>query len=370
MIFPPLMASAIRDFNLSLGTAGLFFPAQSIGGMVGGLLIGVWSDSVGRRGITLVGTLVVGLGLLATSFATSWAFFLGAFLLTGLAQSAVGTVINALAADVNRSAQGKGLNILHAVYGLGATVGPLLIAGALSVQVNWRIILLVAGVTWIVYGLITSMFTFPRVQNTGVQVRKLSFELFKYPTIRWLFVVGFVYNGIAMSLLGWVSVYLQHTGVSPFWATSMIPLFYIGLASGRFVCASFSERYGYAKIILVCAIGTGLVYPLVIVGQTLLGLGLGMLLGGFFISGLFPTALAIGSRSFPSLAGTVTGTLSAGATLGTMIPPWWTGLIAETWSFQTAVIVNGFLLIPLLWVAYRLVRHGDEEKEAVITTAS
>lgn len=370
MIFPPLMADAIGEFDLTLGEVGLFFPAQAVGGMFGAFFVGVWSDTIGRRWLVVSSAAVVGLGLAATSLTDQWGLFLAGFIITGIAQSAVSTVVNALAADVNRASQSKGLNILHGVYGLGAAAGPLAIGWMLTSNVSWRSILMAAACSWLVYSVVASLLKYPGVhpQSAGASAaaRRFNLQVFQNPTLRRLFVVAFVYNGVSMSLLGWVSVHLQQAGVSPFVATSMIPLFYVGLTAGRFACAPLSERYGYGLTILVCAVGVLVTYPLIVVGQSVATLGLGMLLSGLFISGLFPTALAYGSRAFPSLAGTVTGGLSVGATLGTMIPPWWTGLAAEAWSFQTATAINALLILPLLWVSYRL--HRAESKDTAATT--
>lgn len=364
MIFPPLMTSSITEFGLSLAAVGLFFPAKAVGGMFGGFLIGAWSDLIGRNQLFVMSSVVLGGALLGASLSKSWILFLLFFMVSGIAQSAVSTVINAITADINQSSQSKGLNTLHAVYGLGAAVGPLLSAWMLSVDVSWRIVLMVSAGSWIVYGSMALFFTQPRRDKIhsgdGTEtapIGKIDLSLFKHELFALLVAIGFIYNGISMSLLGWVSVYLEQSGVTPFIATSMIPVFYVGMTGGRFVCARFSEHYGYGKTILVCAIGTAFTYPIVAISTTPLLFAIGVFLSGLFISGLYPTAIAFGSRAYPALAGTIAGGISVGATLGMMIPPWWTGLAADTWSFQIAVAINFLFVIPLCWIAYRLVRH-------------
>lgn len=366
MLFPPLMTSAIDAFQLSLASVGLFFPVKAVGGMFGGFVVGFWSDLVGRRWIVFGSALTVGIGLLAASLAKSWPLFLLAFLVAGVAQSAVATVVNALAADVNKATRGKGLNVLHGVYGLGAAAGPLAIASMLGGGVDWRTILTVAALLWVGFAALTTLFRYPEASAPAQSGRKLSFALFTHEIFLVLLVIAFVYNGVSMSLLGWVSVYLQQAGVAPFIATSMITLFYLGLTAGRFACAPLSERYGYATTILICSVGTVVAYPLVVIGQSAAWLGTGVLLSGFFVSGLYPTALAYGSRAFPALAGTITGSLSVGMTLGTMIPPWWTGLIAEASNFQVAVGVNFILVLLLLWASYRL--RKDERQTGTLAS--
>ena len=43
-------------------------------------------------------------------------------------------------------------------------------------------------------------------------------------------------------------------------------------------------------------------------------------------------------------------------TLGVMIPPLWTGAIADAWSFQGALGVNYVLVLPLIFVGVYLGR--------------
>lgn len=370
MIFPPLMNAAMADFGLTVAALGLFFPAKALGGMFGGFFLGLWSDLVGRRRIVFGAAAAHGIALAVAALARSWTLFLLAFALAGVAQSAVATVVNALAADVNKGAEGKGLNILHGVYGLGGAAGPLAIAWMLESGAHWRTVLGVAALSWLVYGLYSLRLPYPPL-NAGVKTGLgVSLALFRREAFLLLFVIAFAYNGVALSLLGWVSLFLQQSGLGALVSIGMISIFYLGMTAGRFACAALAERYGYAVTILACAVGTVGAYPLVVLGQSALALAIGILLAGLFISGLYPTALAYGSRAFPALAGTLTGGLSIAMTLGAMLPPWWTGLAASAWGFQTAVGINALLVVPLLWIGLRLVRMERAAPTAPAAPAS
>ncbi|MCB0093109.1 MAG: MFS transporter, partial [Caldilineaceae bacterium] len=121
----------------------------------------------------------------------------------------------------------------------------------------------------------------------------------------------------------------------------------------RFLCAAFSEQIGYARTLLLLGIGITLTYPLVIFGSTWLVVA-GVFLTGLSLSGLFPTSLAYGARHYDAQTGALTGTLNVAMTLGAMIPPLWTGIIADAWSFQGALGVNYVLVAPLVLVAIYL----------------
>jgi MFS family permease len=121
------------------------------------------------------------------------------------------------------------------------------------------------------------------------------------------------------------------------------------------VCAAFAERAGYATTLLALAVGITLTYPLVVLGHDWVVVA-GVFLTGLSLSGLFPTGLAYGSRLYPDQAGTVAGTLNIAMTLGGMLPPLWTGIIAATWGLQAALGVNYVLVPPLILLALYLGR--------------
>ena len=115
-----------------------------------------------------------------------------------------------------------------------------------------------------------------------------------------LFLIAFIYNGVAFSLLGWVALFMQESaGFSTFSSISMISVFYVALTAGRFLCAAYAERLGYAATLLILAVGLALTYPLVIFSTTAAPLVIGIFLTGLTLSGLFPTALAYGTRLYP-----------------------------------------------------------------------
>ncbi len=173
-----------------------------------------------------------------------------------------------------------------------------------------------------------------------------------------LFLISFIYNGVAYSLLGWVAVFMQESaGFSVFLSVSMVSVFYVALTIGRFVVAAFAERVGYGTIFLVLALGITLSYPLVVLDLHPWLVVAGVFLTGLSLSGLFPTALAYGSRLYPEQTGTVSGTLNAALTLGGMIPPLWTAVLAGAWGLQAALGVNYIMVPPLIWLALYLGRR-------------
>lgn len=261
-------------------------------------------------------------------------------------------------ADANRATRARALNTLHGVYGVGAAVSPLLIGYLLASGLPWRWALGGSGVIWVVYGVVAYwLYREEASAQPRAQTQRLDWQMLRAGPFLALFLIAFAYNGIAWSLLGWIAVFMeQSAGLSTFLSISMIAVFYVALTIGRFLCAAYAERIGYAFTLLVLGIGITLTYGLVVFGSPLV-VAVGVFLTGLSLSGLFPTALALGAQHYPEQTGTVSGILSVAMTLGSMIPPLWTGIIAERWSFQVALGVNYIMVLPLVFLALYLGRQ-------------
>lgn len=369
VLVPSVMPSITDEFTaagLTLAAIGLIFPARAVGGILGNLLSGIGSDLLDRQRLVWLSALVLAASLVLAAAAQAWPLFVIGFVVVSAAQGALSTGINAVVADANRQSRGRALNTLHGVYGAGAAVSPLVIGTLIDRGLPWRWALGGTGLIWLVYGLVA--YRFHRAE-TPVQrddkAQKLDLGMLREGPFLALFLIAFVYNGVAVSLLGWVAVFMQRSaGFSTLLSVGMVSVFYVALTAGRFLCAAFAERVGYAAILLVLALGITLTYPLVVLGINSLLAAAGIFLTGLSLSGLFPTALAYGARLYPEQTGTVTGTLTVALTLGSMVPPLWTGVVADGWGFQTALGLNYVLVLPLILIALYLGRVERRQVEA------
>lgn len=361
VLVPSIMPSITNEFQaagLTLAVIGVIFPARAAGGMIGNLLAGIGSDWLGRWRLVWLSALLLAISLFVVTWAQPWSIFVLGFVLISGTQSALSTGINAMIADANRNARAQALNLLHGVYGVGAALSPLLIGYFLNIGLPWRWTLGATGIVWLLYAGVTYLGNrqpAERMQTTPQE--RLAWQMVTARPFLALFFIAFAYNGVAWSLLGWVALFMQETAnLSAFLSISMISIFYVALTTGRFLCAAYTERLGYARTLLWLSIGITATYPLVVFGMVPLLITVGILLTGLSLSGLFPTALAYGSRLYPEQTGTVSGVLNVAMTLGAMVPPFWTALIADRWSFQAALGVNYGMVLPLILIALYLGR--------------
>ncbi|MEM7032706.1 MAG: MFS transporter [Chloroflexota bacterium] len=361
VLIPSIMPSITAEFTalgLTITTISLIFPARAIGGMLGNLVSGIGSDLYGRQKLVWLSALILALSLAVTALARPWIFFVGGFVLVSAAQGALSTGINALIADANQDARAKMLNILHGIYGVGAAISPLVIGGLIDWGLPWRWALGGVGLIWLIYAVVVYSFDNQSRHSQRSSPQEdggLAWQMLTAPPFIGLFLIAFIYNGVAWSLLGWIAVFMKESrDASIFVSVSAISIFYTALTIGRFVCAFYAEKLGYARTLVILSVGITVTYPLVILGGNTALVIIGVFLTGLGFSGLFPTAMAYGARLYPKQTGAVSGTLSVAMTIGSMIPPLWTGIIADWWSFQSAMAFNYVLVPPLIIIALYL----------------
>ena len=394
----PFITDEYMATGLTLTAIGLIFPARAVGGILGNLLAGIASDRLGYSKLVWIAALALAASMVLVAGAGLWLLFLAGFALISIVQASLTTGINAMVADANRDSRARALNVLHGVYAVGATISPLIFGVLLERGVPWRWTMAATGLIWLVYGAVALLLVRrispstaspagpatpaadeparaqdPEQKKTpkgGVMASILSsvwvelhdalsanLGMLRNVGFLSLFLIAFIYNGVAFSLLGWVALFMQESvGLSTFYSTSMISVFYIALTAGRFLCAAYAERLGYAPTLLILAVGLALTYPLVIFSTTAAPLVIGIFLTGLTLSGLFPTALAYGTRLYPQHSGAVTGVLNVAMTIGTMLPPLWTAIFSDIWSFQTALGINYAMALLLLAVCLYLTR--------------
>lgn len=346
----PRMTEEFLSLGLSLSTIALIFPARAVGGIVGNLVAGIGADLMGSNRLICLSAFLLALSLALTAYSPQWIFFLLGLVLVSAAQGALGTSINVLIAQANPTTRGRALNVLHGVYGAGAAISPLLFGYMLGLDIPWRWALTLTAAIWVIYsaGVLAANGQAADASAT-IATPAVNFAMLRAGPILALFAIAFIYNGVATSLLGWIAVFMQTTaGYSTFWSVATIAVFYVALTAGRFLCAFYAERIGYAMTLFVLGAGITLTYPLVLMGGASPWTVVGIFLTGLSLSGLFPIALAYGTRAYPHQTGTFSGTLSVAMTIGATVPPLWTGFFAERWGFQVALALNYILVPPLL----------------------
>ncbi|MFF0152146.1 MFS transporter [Micromonospora sp. NPDC005203] len=123
------------DFHVPTEAVGLVLTAGTVGYLTSSVLAGFTLARIGVGALLAASTLLASLALSGYVLSPVLAVLVGCALLLGLGSGAVDSGLNAYAAGVFGP---RHMNWLHAFFGLGVAIGPLIMTGALSAGLSWR----------------------------------------------------------------------------------------------------------------------------------------------------------------------------------------------------------------------------------------
>lgn len=342
---------SIRDqFVLSQDRVGALLLASQIGYIISSFLSGRLATAIGNGRLLTIGALLAGLGLLGYAVAPVWTVMVGIGMLIGFGGGALDSGMNAFFA---MNFGPRLMNWLHASFGLGSTLGPILLTALLVGGLSWRWGYVTAAVA---QGVIAVAFLLtrsrwrttdvaeaeerPAANTTGQRNNR---EATQFDVLLGILVFFFI-AGLEMTAGQWsftlftesrnVDLAAAGTWVSIYWGSFTAGRVFFGIFGNRF-SVSVSLRVSMLALILASAMIWWPFSPWVsFVGLAIMGFGL---------APLFPLLIsATPARLGRRRAAHVIGYQVGAASLGIAILPWLAGYMAEVWSLE---IVGPFLLV-------------------------
>src|SRR3990167_7699956 len=142
-----IIPSVIREFGLGMTAGGAFHYATMSGIALGGVLLGSMADRFGRKPTILAGLALFGLSASLFAWVSSFGLFLVLLFVGGLAVGIFKTAALALIGDISTStrAHTATMNVVEGFFGIGAIIGPAIVAYLLSHDASWKWLYLIAA---------------------------------------------------------------------------------------------------------------------------------------------------------------------------------------------------------------------------------
>jgi MFS family permease len=271
---PALLLACLAYLGVALpgSTLGLLWPSMrlSLGQPVGalgillmpGIAASVVSSAVTGRlrvpaGPLVAGaTLLIALALVAEALAPSmWVMIVGTVLF-GIGFGALDTALNAHA---SRHFGARDINWMHASYGLGATLGPLLVTALLSAGRSWR---QTYGVMALVLAVLGGVLALARrrweVPASAPDPRPASLPAPRASVVGALTFTA-VETGIESGAGIWGYLFLTAgRGLPPAAAGVAVAAYWAMMCAGRVVLGPVAERLGLARVLAAAVAGVPL----------------------------------------------------------------------------------------------------------------
>ena len=307
-------------FDLPLDALGALITTVSIGYLVSSFSSGRIVAGLGVGRLLVASCLATAISLLGYGGAPLWVGMVGLGLLAGLGAGAIDAGLNTYAAE-NFSA--RTVNWLHASFGLGAAIGPLLMSVVIGAGQSWRLGYLIVGAAQLMLAIcfaltrnrwhtqgagddVASSASASMVQTLSVPAGWLSVLLF------------FLYTGLETSAGQWLYTLLTEArGVQPALAGAWVSVYWGSLTAGRLLSGAVVAYITVRTLLRLCLVG--LVFGVVLLWLDLapwLSLG-GVGLLGLSLAPMFPSFISLTpARMGPAHTANMIGIQITAALLG------------------------------------------------------
>jgi len=300
-----IIPEVISTFRLSLTAAGTFQYATMAGIAFAGLLLGQLADRFGRRQ-----TIVVGLSLFAAAcflFAAgeSFLFFAVLMALSGVAIGVFKTGALALIGDISKStAQHTSImNTAEGFFGVGAIIGPAILAQLLGAGLSWKWLYVIAGAMCVVLIALALAVRYPETTrpSTGGGFSGTG-QAMKNPYVLAFSAGAFLYVGVEAAIYVWMPTLLAgYAGAATTIAAYSISIFFLLRAAGRFLGAWMLMRFQWQGVLAVFSGCILVCFVLAVAGGVDWAVYV-LPLSGLFMSVVYPTINSKGISCVPKSA--------------------------------------------------------------------
>lgn len=348
-------------FDLPLGALGALIGTITIGYLIASFSAARLMQRLGVGWLLTLSSLITALSLLAYGILPSWALMVGFGVLIGVGAGAIDVGLNTYAAA---HFSPRTMNWLHAAFGLGATIGPLVMSAVISSGSSWRLGFLLVGMALL---LLTVCFALTR-NEWEVRDKAASSEPSSSATMlatlalptAWLSMLLFVfYTALEVTAGQWLySLLTEVRGFSPAVAGIWVSSYWGSLTIGRVIAGAIVTWLSLRQLLRFAFVGA-------LIGVILLWLNLtawltfaGILLLGFALAPMYPSFMSLTpARMGPQHTANTVGLQVAAAMVGIAAGAGSFGLIADRLGLE-ALGPSLFVLAVFLLAVYLRLERG------------
>jgi len=311
------------EFGVPLGSVGFIITMSTIGYILSSVAAGFMLARLGVGVLLAASTTAAGLGLLGTALSPALPVAAAAAFVLGTGSGAIDSGLNAYAAT-NFGA--RHMNWLHAAFGLGAMLGPLVMTAAVTSSLTWRwgygCVAAVLSLMAIAFAASARLWRTSAGPGTPAELPAPVRHTLRVPEV-WLGVAMFgFYVGLEIGAGLWLYTLLTSArGMAPGPAGVCVSGYWASLFVGRLLLGVLGDRVAPIRLVWTGLLGVALGGLLLVPSWQATSVA-GAIVLGFFAAPVFPmltliTSHRVGSGHADRAVGMQMGAAGLG---GTVIP--------------------------------------------------
>lgn len=233
------------EWGMSLDAAGLVAILTTGSTVLSSFASGHVVKRFGTGKTTFISCMITGIALLGISFSPSYFWLLLLAIPLGLGAGSVDTALNNYVALHFKSHH---MSWLHCFWGVGATVGPIIMAQCMLLTDSWRFGYRTIGIIQLILALVLFMSLPLWVKHRKISAssiiedkqitteKPIEKNVFKLKGVKYALSTFFFYCAVEFSVGLWGSSFLIHVkNISVETAASWVAMYYGGITVGRFI---------------------------------------------------------------------------------------------------------------------------------------
>ena len=351
------------DFSIPLDSLGMLLLAAVTGYMTSSFFSGALISRVGVGNLLAVSCALTGSALVGYTLVSSWWMMVSLGVVAGLGAGAIDAGLNTYVA----ANFGEGLmQWLHASYGIGVTLGPIIMTIALTTLNSWRVGYRVVGGFQLVlaacFVLTLPMWNQKQPSAGSDEPKRLTDyktpmgETLRQPQVWLSALLFFMYVGAEVSLGTWIySLLIESRGINPAMAGLWAGSYWATFTVGRVIAGLFAKQVGVNLLVQSGLVGALLGAALLVWNPFEAANVLAVALIGFSIAPIFPALISGTSRRVGAhFAANTIGIQMTATGLGAAVIPGLLGVLARQFSLEVIPICLVVVFLGLFG-SYQLV---------------
>ncbi|MEC3879627.1 MFS transporter [Parapedobacter sp. 10938] len=360
----PAWPTMYMDLDVPIHFAGIISMVVAGGTVVSSLFSARLIARLGVASVTTCSVLMTALALLGFAFSHHFVFLCLLAVPLGLGAGCVDAALNNYVALHYKA---KHMNWLHCFWGVGAAIGPIIMAGQLAQGQSWTNGYLAVGTIQVALVLLLLLST-PLWMRKPASAAMDSTEpnkgfksMLRIPGLKQALAVFFCYCSVEATFGLWGASYLVFTRqLEPDDAARLVSLYYVGITVGRFVSGFATERLSNKQLVYIGqgVVVLGLISLLVPFDVAVMP---GFLLIGLGCAPIFPSLLHETPRNFGEKhAQAIMGMQMASAYIGITFMPLLFGRLAAYLNYSWLLGFIAVLLALQIFMTYKLNRKVSQ----------
>jgi fucose permease len=347
--WPSIRVSFARDLDalgalLAAGTVGYIAACFSSGRVLRHANLGA---------VLAVSCALTAIALLGFAVSPAWPPLIALALVLGAGGGGVDAALNTYAATNHGP---RTLNLLHACYGIGATLGPVIMTAVLARQASWQTGYAIVGGAQLLLAaaFVATTRNWPTTSGAAPADRPhvTIGDTLAQPATLIAALTFVVYAGVEVSIGAWTySLLTLGRGLTASQAGALVSLFWGALTGGRLLAAAAGGLVVPHRVlqgaVMAIVVGTILIWIGPSPGWTLAG----VLIVGGACGPIFPTLVATTpQRLGADHTANAVGVQIAASGLGVAFVPGLVGVVADAYGIETMALFFVALALLLLLV--------------------